>query len=289
MKTKKITVIAASLSMGAVFALSGCGDETVENYEIPYTYGSAEDILGNQGGKGEQQQNQGQQGQSQGNNSGVYVNTGEDITGDELMVEEEQLPQSLIDALAHMGNEERLAYDLYYNLYSFHSNENGVEIQQLQNIAEKSEVKHIEMVQSMVRKYNIDGRDSSETSVGMLDSAGLSNTITKENMPSGQYAVKEIQELYDTLFDKGKGSTLDALAVGCMVEVVDVSDLSLYIGTATDEGYTDIIDTFEKMRNASYNHYWSFDGAMKDLGYEDGCCGVGIEYCKSEEEFPKNK
>jgi len=59
------------------------------------------------------------------------------------------------ETIAYMGNEERLAHDVYLNLYNYHLN-NGVEIKQLVNIATGAEVQHIEIVQSLVHKYNLD-------------------------------------------------------------------------------------------------------------------------------------
>ncbi|MDQ7068908.1 MAG: DUF2202 domain-containing protein [Sulfurimonas sp.] len=62
-------------------------------------------------------------------------------------------PNSMIDqetknTLSFMGNEERLAYDVYNYLYSLYPTLN-----QLNNIATKSEINHIKSVQLLVKKY----------------------------------------------------------------------------------------------------------------------------------------
>ena len=72
-----------------------------------------------------------------------------------------------------------------------------------------------------------------------------------------------------------------------MVEVTDVDDLNRYIEIA--EGREDLIATFDFLRSGSYNHYWAFDRGLKKLGVNDGCCSLGEEYCKTEEEYPGNK
>jgi len=66
----------------------------------------------------------------------------------------------------------------------------------------------------------------------------------------GQYTVPEVQELYNTLYAKGSQSLQDALEVGC--------------------------------------NYWAFDRALKNIGVSEGCCSLGEEYCKTEEEFPSS-
>ena len=60
------------------------------------------------------------------------------------------LSQELTNTLSYMGNEERLAYDVYNYLYE----EFGTI--QFTNIATNSEYKHITAVQALVQKYNLD-------------------------------------------------------------------------------------------------------------------------------------
>jgi hypothetical protein len=176
------------------------------------------------------------------------------------------LTQELKDAIAHMGNEERLAYDVYMNLYSFHKENNGIEIKQLYNIANNSEVTHVNMVQDVVRKYDLGADDLTNVEVGVAD-----NTITFEAMPSGRYDIPKIQSLYDALYALGVDSQVDALMVGCMVEVTDINDLNEYIVLAENSNATDVLGTFDTLREGSYNHYWSFDSALKTLGVTQGC------------------
>ena len=191
------------------------------------------------------------------------------------------LTQEVKDALAYMGNEERLAYDVYMNLYDYHI-ANGVEIKQLLNISQNAETKHIDIVQQLVRKYQLTENELSDVSAPVAD-----NTVTQSDMPRGVYDVAKIQELYDELYAKGIDSKKDALEVGCMVEVVDVTDLDEYIQLAQASEATDVIDAFNILRDGSYNHYWAFDEGLKNIGISEGCCSLGDTYCHLE--YPQNE
>jgi len=194
----------------------------------------------------------------------------------------ENISQELKDALSHMGNEERLAYDVYMNLYNYHATNNSVEIQQLYNIADRSEKTHVGIVQSVVQRYNLDADDLTNVETPLAD-----NTIAFEDLPSGQYDIPAIQELYDALYEKGILSQQDALEVGCMVEVTDINDLDEYIAIAEESDATDVVEAFKVLRSGSYNHYWAFDKGLKNLGIEEGCCSLGDEWCHSE--YPQNE
>lgn len=60
------------------------------------------------------------------------------------------LTQELKDSLSHMGNEERLAHDVYMALYNYYKENSNLEINQFYNIATRSESRHISIVQSLV-------------------------------------------------------------------------------------------------------------------------------------------
>ena len=188
---------------------------------------------------------------------------------------ESTLTQGVKDALAYMGNEERLAYDVYMNLYDYHI-ANGIEIKQLLNISQNAEAKHIDIVQQLVRKYQLAEDELSDVSEPVAD-----NTVAQSDMPRGVYDIAKIQELYDDLYAKGIDSKQDALEVGCMVEVVDVTDLDAYIQLAQTSEATDVVDAFNILREGSYHHYWAFDKGLKKNGVTDGCC-TWSELCHPE-------
>ena len=114
-----------------------------------------------------------------------------------------------------------------------------------------------------------------------LPPLGYSNTPI-ESMQAGNYDVAAIQKLYDDLTAQGSRSEIDALQVGCIIEVVDVTDLDADIALAQSENATDIVTVFNFLRNGSYSHYWSFDGALKSKGVSNGCCSLGSTYCHPE-------
>ncbi|MBN2824485.1 MAG: DUF2202 domain-containing protein, partial [Campylobacterales bacterium] len=153
-------------------------------------------------------------------------------------------------ALAYMWHEEKLAYDIYHVLNNLYPTN------QLANI-QNSETTHIQAVENLVASYDINITNLENYTVNYSESQ-------LRNMPIGEYALPEVKALYDTLYAKGKNSQRDALEVGCMVEVTDINDLNEYIAIA--QGKADLVQTFEFLRNGSYNHYWAFDKGLKNMG-----------------------
>ncbi len=170
-------------------------------------------------------------------------------------------------SLAYMWHEEKLARDLYLELNKLYPTV------QLEQIGSMSENMHISLVQDLVEWYDINITNLVDYTVDYskeeLDALG-----------TGEFAVPVIQELYDTLYAKGSASKQDALETGCMVEVTDINDLDGYIATAGDNKA--LVDTFTILRAGSYNHYWAFDNALRQMGIADGCCSLGSEYCHAE-------
>ena len=187
------------------------------------------------------------------------------------------LSEELVNTLSYMGNEERLAYDVYNKLYE----EWGTK--QFTNIANNSEYKHIIAVQDLIKKYKLND-NISFTNID-LPALGYMNTPV-ESMQAGTYDISKIQRLYDDLVSVGSRSEIDALNVGCIIEVVDINDLDEYIKIAEASNVSDIVDTFNVLRNGSYSHYWSFDKVLKQKGVSEGCCALGtidgVDYCHPE-------
>ena len=184
-----------------------------------------------------------------------------------------ELTQNLKDSITYMYNEEKLAREVYINLYEKQP------LKQLYNISTKSEVKHEEAVNDLAVKYDLNITLYPDTEAP-YDAKSL------ESYGSGKFPVVAIQELYDMLYDKGIQSQQDALEVGCMVEVTDVSDLDKYIDQATISNASDVLDVFNFLRDGSYKHYWAFDKGLKNMGIDNGCCSLGTNYCHSE--YPQN-
>jgi len=220
-----------------------------------------------------------------GSSSGV-----EEIVTSDLPVEivdtidspKSKLSQDLMNTLAYMGNEERLAYDVYNALYEQYGTE------QFTKIATNGEYKHITAVQELIQKYKLSD-DVNFTNID-LPTLGYMNTNI-EDMEAGTYDIAAIQKLYDDLVAQGSASEIDALKVGCIIEVVDVNDLNRDIALAESEGATDIVTVFNFLRDGSYKHYWAFDKGLKNKGIVDGCCSLGmiegVDYCQPD--YPNTK
>jgi hypothetical protein len=200
---------------------------------------------------------------------------------DALYTPAAQLSQETKDTLSYMGNEERLAYDVYTNLYNYHK-ERATEIKTLKNIADNSEATHIATVQLLVKKYIPDLSDFNNTDITDVNTTTAYADYNVTQLPSGQYNIQAIQDLYNTLLAKGEASKQDALEVGCMVEVTDITDLDRDIATAQDDNASDIVAAFDFLRNGSYKHYWAFDQSLINMGVANGCCSLGDEYCHPE-------
>jgi len=178
---------------------------------------------------------------------------------------ESNLTQDVKDTLAYMYSEESLAHDIYLELYAIYPQK------QLENIATRSEVWHMDAVNQLAQKYDLNMTQYPDTDI----------PYTTEGISVGHY-IDPVTDLYNLLYDKGIQSAQDALEVGCMVEVTDVDDLDRDIALAEESDAADVVTVFEFLRSGSYNHYWSFDQGLKDMGISDGCCSLGTDYCHPE-------
>ena len=192
------------------------------------------------------------------------------------------IDQVLTDTLSHMGNEERLAYDVYNAFY------NKYNAKQFINIANNGEYIHITSVQALVQKYKLnDNEDFTNVDENPL---GYMKTSI-EIMEAGTYDIPEIQALYDDLIAEGETNVKEALKVGCKIEVIDVNDLDKYIKLANSQSASDIATIFKFLRKGSYNHYWAFHEALIAKDVTTGCCfeEEGVDYCKTIEEYPDTR
>jgi len=218
-------------------------------------------------------------GSEQGNGNGSGGGSSEGLPADDVQAAidgpKSVLSQDVKDALTYMYSEEGLAHDVYLNIYTIQAQK------QLQNIATKSEVKHIDAVNQMAQKYDLNMTQFPDTDVP-YSITGIGNGI---------YPVPKVQYLYDLLYEKGIQSGQDALEVGCMVEVLDIEDLNAHIEAAQASNASDVLTVFEFLRDGSYRHYWAFDKGLREMGINDGCCAVpdalGYNFCHPE--YPNTK
>ncbi|PLA74806.1 hypothetical protein CYQ88_04240 [Hydrogenovibrio sp. SC-1] len=176
-------------------------------------------------------------------------------------------------SLAYLWNEEKMAKDLYLALNQIYPSNT------LNNIANNAESQHQLTMESLLQKYNID--------IEHYDDENYSYTQSVlDNYAAGNYALSDIQSLYDSLYATGISSAQASLEVGCQVEVTDIDDLTQQIEIAGDA--QDLKMVFENLRRGSYNHYWAFDNALKKQGVTDGCCSLGTDFCHPEYPIQKN-
>jgi len=201
---------------------------------------------------------------------------------DIILTPNSTLTQEAKNTLSYMGNEERLAHDLYLELYNYHQDK-GTDIRLLSTLATTSETTHIQVVQALTKKYITNADEFTNTDLKESNHAD----IGAEYMKMGVYDISDIQKLHNTLIETGKESKEAALKVGCMVEVTDIDDLTKSIEIAKDSNATDIVEAFTFLKRGSYFHYWAFDKNLKERGVENGCCSAGDKYC--HDEYPEKE
>lgn len=230
-----------------------------------------------------------------------WVATVDDATVEDLLEEDAQtitqasfadmpLVAETQELIAFSWDEEKMAKDLYLNLYDTLSAQ-GVEIKALYNVPTKSESKHQQTMQNLAEKYDLDlitfaGSDGDAVITG-YDQAAL------DAVANAEFILPEVQAMYDGLWDhasnQGAGvNAISALEAACMVEVIDVNDLNESIEQAEALGAQELVVAFESLRSGSYNHYWAFDGALVQQGVADGCGSLGvIDGVDFDQDYPQ--
>lgn len=175
------------------------------------------------------------------------------------------LTDTQIHSLHYMWNEEKLAKDLYLALNAVYP------ANSLKNIATNSETQHVGSMEALLAKYS-----QTQAVIDSYNQAHPTTPITQlSEIPAGVFTLPELQTLYDTLYREGVASAVASLQAGCKVEVTDVTDLDQDI---IDAGSAkDLVTFFEILRAGSYNHYWSFDNALKKAGVANGCLSAGVD------------
>lgn len=144
-------------------------------------------------------------------------------------LDREPLTAYVEEGLVFMREEEKLARDVYtvfatkYNARVF------------KNIT-KSEQQHMDALKVLLDRY------------GIQDPVGTN--------AAGVFSNHELQELYDALIAKGSVSLMEALAVGKLIEEVDIEDLDER-AAGLDPG-SDISAVYAQLRRASENHLRAF-------------------------------
>lgn len=192
------------------------------------------------------------------------------------------------DLITFSWDEEKMAKDLYLNLYA-ELQAQGEEIKPLYNVATNSESKHQDTMQSLASKYDLD-------LIGFANSDGNSvmtgyDETALAALPSAQFILPEVQAMYDDVlwahYIEGGANAVSALEAACMVEVIDVNDLNQSIDQANGLGAYELVVALESLRSGSYNHYWAFDSALVQQGVAAGCGSLGEMFDQDYPQVPK--
>lgn len=140
------------------------------------------------------------------------------------------------ESLLHMREEEKLARDIY----TYMLNKWGLNI--YSNIS-NSEQKHMDAVLGLLNTY------------GLVDPVG--------NNPVGVFKNAELQNLYNTLIEKGDNSLMDALTVGATIEDMDLYDIRIAKEKINN---SDIISVYNNLAKGSRNHMREFYSQITSRG-----------------------
>lgn len=137
-----------------------------------------------------------------------------------------------------MREEEKLARDVYSELYDIWGQKTFLNIAQSEN-THTMEVK------------------------GLIDRYELEDPVTDNTR--GVFKSEELRDMYDELLELGSTSLGDALIVGAMIEDMDIFDLDKLISETDNE---DIKYVYGSLKSGSENHIRSFTKQLDKNGLE---------------------
>lgn len=151
-----------------------------------------------------------------------------------------QLTEEQKATLLYMYQEEKVARDVYNYLGNIYPAENTFAYIQL------SEQRHMDAVEKLCVKYNVDISAVDETDIGV-------------------FILPELQALYDQLIVDGSvgapNNLLAALQVGVLIEETDITDLE----EASVGMPSDVVKVFDNIREGSINHLEAFNYSISQL------------------------
>lgn len=147
------------------------------------------------------------------------------------------LSEGEIAGILLMREEEKLARDMYAALYE------TWRIPVFANIS-GSEQTHMDWMELIIQRYNLDDPASSGSA-------------------PGNYESDELQQVYDQLLEKGLASLKGALEVGATVEDLDIADLERLIAESDND---DLRVVYQNLNKGSRNHLRSFYSQLQRQG-----------------------
>jgi len=222
MKTIKkilLSILMLFMMVGSIFAIGGNGQGSSQGAGLRDGTGNgmSRNMMHSQGGYQYQ----------------LYDDTKINHSLEILSLPKEDLSNEEISSLIYMREEEKLARDVYLELYDIY----GMQI--FSNIA-KSEDKHTDAVKSLLDKYEIEDP-----------------VLTNER---GEFKNETLQNLYLSLVAKGSVNLSEALVVGATVEDLDIKDLQDDLLVIDN---SDITLVYENLMKGSRNHLRSFSRTLE--------------------------
>ena len=141
-----------------------------------------------------------------------------------------------VAGLVFMREEEKLARDVYLTMYE----QWGIPV--FENIA-ASEERHTEAV------------------AGLLEQFGIPDPVGDGTV--GVFSDPTLSALYDDLVEQGSASPTDALAVGALIEDLDIADLREWLDLTDDP---DIQRVYGNLLRGSENHLRAFTSRLEAEG-----------------------
>lgn len=169
---------------------------------------------------------------------GVAANPGDPCSCLAANFDPADLSEEEIAALAFMREEEKLARDVYLNLYEKWN------VRIFSNIA-RSEQRHMDAILCLLERYGLED--------------------PTDGRAVGSFQDGTLQELYDRLMAQGEESLVAALTVGATIEDVDILDLQQNLDAPAIDN-DDIKAVFNNLARGSRNHLRAFTRELEKLG-----------------------
>jgi hypothetical protein len=142
------------------------------------------------------------------------------------------------EGLLFMREEEKLARDVYLAMFDLW------DLRVFDNIA-ASEQRHTDAVLDLIEAY------------------GLTDPVADDT--PGEFTDPELATLYADLIEAGSGSPEEALAVGALIEDLDISDLRSWLEATDDPA---IQRVYSNLLAGSENHLRAFAGLLEGRGVD---------------------
>jgi len=156
-----------------------------------------------------------------------------------------------------MREEEKIARDVYLQLFDRWG------IRPFENISGSEQV-HMDMVQMLLQRH------------------GVADPV--QGLALGEFDSETMQALYNTLISQGLQSLPDAVAVGLLIEELDIADLRL--ARARTE-HDDILQVYAELERGSRNHLRAFYRWKQRLGLHYRPAHLGLDDFEQIARSPK--